>query len=428
MLDIRLIRDETAVVEAGLARRGGADYGIGAILALDGERRAILKSNEELLRQRNEMSKQIGALKKSGQDTTLQQAEVRRMGDEIKENEAKLGIIESDIRQKLLVIPNIPHVKTPEGRSEEDNPEIRRWGSMPEFPFTPKSHVELGESLNILDFPRAAKLSGARFALYRGMGARLERALINFMLDLHTGEHGYSEILPPFMVTGETMTGTGQLPKFVDDLFKLEGRDLWLIPTAEVPVTNIYAGEILENESLPVKMVAYTPCFRSEAGSYGKDTTGLIRQHQFNKVELVKIVRPEESDDELEKLTANAEEVLKRLNLPYRVVALCSGDLGFASARTYDIEVWIPSQGKYREISSCSTFTDFQARRMNLKFRRDKKEKAEFCHTLNGSGLAVGRTVVAIMENYQRADGSIEIPPALRPYMGGLDSITASRP
>jgi seryl-tRNA synthetase len=422
MLDIRLIRETPDAVKAVLSRRGGADYGIDSVISLDAGRRDIQRVNEDLLRQRNEMSKTIGELKKAGQDTQTLQAQMRSAGDVIKANETKLGELENDLRQRLLLMPNLPHPATPDGKSEADNVEIRGWGAIPAIP-SPKSHVELGEELGILDFKRAAKLSGARFALYRGAGALLERALINFMLDLHTRERGYTEVLPPFMVTSETMTGTGQLPKFAADLFKLEGADLWLIPTAEVPLTNIHAGEILENENLPVKTVAHTPCFRSEAGSYGKDTTGLIRQHQFNKVELVKLVRPEDSEAELESLTADAEEVLKRLGLAYRVLALCAADLGFSSARTYDLEAWIPSQNKYREISSCSMFTDFQARRMNLRFRRDKKAKPEFVHTINGSGLAVGRTVVAILENYQNPDGSVTIPSALRPYMGGLETI-----
>jgi seryl-tRNA synthetase len=422
MLDIRLIRETPDAVKASLSRRSGADYGIDAVISLDAERRDIQRRNEDLLRQRNEMSKKIGELKKAGQDTEALQAQMRSAGDVIKTSETKLGELENDLRQRLLVTPNLPHPATPDGKSENDNVEIRRCGVMPAIP-SPKSHVELGEELGILDFKRAAKLSGARFALYRGAGALLERSLISFMLDLHTRERGYTEVLPPFMVTSEAMTGTGQLPKFAADLFKLEGTDLWLIPTAEVPVTNIHAGEILENENLPLKTVAHTPCFRSEAGSYGKDTIGLIRQHQFNKVELVKVVRPENSDAELESLTADAEEVLKRLGLAYRVVSLCAADIGFSSARTYDLEVWIPSQNKYREISSCSTFTDFQARRMNLRFRRDRKTKPEFVHTINGSGLAVGRTVVAILENFQNPDGSVTIPPPLRPYMGGLETI-----
>ncbi|MBI5816051.1 MAG: serine--tRNA ligase [Nitrospinae bacterium] len=423
MLDIKLVRENAAQVIKQLGRRGGEDFGLEAVISQDAQRRGMTTASEELLKTRNEMSRKIGEMKKTGGDTEALQAQVREMGDSIKGYEEKLREIEDKIRFSLLCVPNIPNDATPDGKSEADNVEIRRWGTPSELGFAPKSHVELGESLGVLDFPRAAKLSGARFSLYRGAGARLERALINFMLDLHINERGYTEILPPYMVTSETMTGTGQLPKFSQELFKLEGRDLWLIPTAEVPVTNMYAGEILDGEQLPIKMAAHTPCFRSEAGSYGKDTTGLIRQHQFNKVELVKIVKPEDSEAELESLTADAEEILKRLNLPYRVIALCAGDLGFSSARTYDLEVWIPSQGRYREISSCSNFTDYQARRMNLKFKRDKKAKAEFAHTLNGSGLAVGRTVVAIMENCQQADGSITIPEALRPYMGGMERI-----
>jgi seryl-tRNA synthetase len=422
MLDIRLIRETPDAVKALLSRRGGADYGIDSVISLDAERRDVQRGAEELLRQRNEMSKKIGELKKAGQETETLQAQMRSAGDVIKANETKLGELENELRQKLLVLPNLPHPATPDGKSEADNVEIRSWGATPAIP-SPKSHVEIGEELGILDFKRAAKLSGARFALYRGAGALMERALISFMLDLHTRERGYTEVLPPFMVTSETMTGTGQLPKFAADLFKIEGTDLWLIPTAEAPLTNIHAGEILENENLPLKTVAHTPCFRSEAGSYGKDTTGLIRQHQFNKVELVKLVRPEDSQTELESLTADAEEVLKRLGLAYRVMELCAADLGFSSARTYDLEAWIPSQNKYREISSCSMFADFQARRMNLRFRRDKKAKPEFVHTINGSGLAVGRTVVAILENYQNPDGSVTIPSALRPYMGGLETI-----
>ena len=331
--------------------------------------------------------------------------------------------MERDIRSRLLCIPNLPDESVPDGSDESANVQIRIWGAPRSFSFTPKSHVELGEKLGILDFGRAVKLAGARFALYLGAGATMERGLVNFMVDTHTGKHGYTEVAPPYMVRSCVMTGTGQLPKFADDLFKIENSDHWLIPTAEAPVTNIHSGEILDEESLPASYVAYTPCFRAEAGSYGRDTVGLIRQHQFNKVELVKLVKPENSQEQLAKLTGHAERILQLLNIPYRVVILCGGDLGFSSAKTYDIEAWIPSQNRYREISSCSWFTDYQARRMNLRFRRGKKSKPEFVHTLNGSGLAVGRTVVAIMENYQNADGSIEVPPALRPYMGGLDVI-----
>jgi len=323
----------------------------------------------------------------------------------------------------MLSIPNIQHETVVVGRTDEDNPVIRSWGEKPAFCFEPKHHFEIGESLNILDFMSGAKITGARFTLYRGAGASLERALINFMLDLHIGSHGYTEVLTPFMVNKESMIGTGQLPKFADDLFKIEGTDYYLIPTAEVPVTNIYRDEILEERNLPISHVAYSPCFRSEAGSYGKDTRGLIRQHQFNKVEMVKFTLPESSYDELEKLTDNAEEVLRRLGIHYRVVALCTGELGFSSAKTYDVEAWLPGQSAYREISSCSNFEDFQARRALIRFRREKTGKVEFVHTLNGSGLAVGRTVVAILENYQQMDGSVVIPEALRPYLGGLDRI-----
>lgn len=424
MLDIRLIREDPERIERRLARRGGA-FGIGALVEMDGKRRTLARRVEALNRTRNEASKKIGLLKKAGGDTANPQAEVKRVGEELKELEGALKGAEEELSTLLLNIPNVPLDSVPEGADESANAEMRSWGVRPEFPFEPKSHAELGEALGILDFQRAAKLSGARFALYRGAGAQLERALINFMLDFHTRERGYTEILPPFMVNTRTMTGTGQLPKFADDLFRIEGADYWLIPTAEVPLTNIYSGEILDGDGLPVRMTAWTPCFRSEAGSYGKDTTGLIRQHQFNKVELVKIVKPEESEAELEGLTADAEEILRRLGLPHRVVALCAGDLGFSAAKTYDIEVWVPSQGRYREISSCSTFTDFQARRMNMRFRRAPGGKPEFPHTLNGSGLAVGRTVVAILENFQKEDGSVEVPGALRPYMGGLEFLRA---
>lgn len=425
MLDIRLIREDPETVKRKLARRGGGAFGIGALVEMDGKRRALAREVEELNRTRNETSKKIGQLKKAGEDTAKMQAEVKKIGEELKEREGRLKGVEEELSTLLLNVPNIPLDSVPEGADESANVEIRSWGERPEFTFEPKPHSELGEALGILDFQRAAKLSGARFALYHDGGALLERALINFMLDFHTRERGYTEILPPFMVNTKTMTGTGQLPKFADDLFKIEGADYWLIPTAEAPLTNIYADEILSGDGLPMKMTAWTPCFRSEAGSYGKDTTGLIRQHQFNKVELVKITPPEESEAELESLTADAEEILRRLGLPYRVVTLCAGDLGFSAAKTYDIEVWVPSQGRYREISSCSTFTDFQARRMNMRFRRARGSRPEFPHTLNGSGLAVGRTLVAILENFQKEDGSVEIPGALRPYMGGLELLRA---
>ncbi|VAX18623.1 Seryl-tRNA synthetase [hydrothermal vent metagenome] len=423
MLDIKQIRENPELIEAGLLKRGKVDYGIGKLIALDKERRDLLQMADDLKKLRNDASREIGARKKAGENTDEAQAKVKETGEKIKSHDDRIKEIDDEVRQILLNIPNIPDGSVPEGADENANVEIRKFGEIPEFDFVPKAHHELGEALGILDFKRAAKLSGARFVLYKGAGALLERALINFMLDMHINEHGYTEVAPPYMVSAETMTGTGQLPKFADDLFKIEGRDLWLIPTAETPVTNIYAGEILSGADLPLKMVAYTPCFRSEAGSYGRDTTGLIRQHQFNKVELVKITKPEDSANELEKLTTNAEEVLKRLGLPYRVITLCSGDIGFSAAKTYDIEVWVPSQKTYREISSCSTFVDYQSRRMGMRFRREAKGKPEFPHTINGSGLAVGRTVVAILENMQEADGSVRIPSALSPYMGGLKKI-----
>jgi seryl-tRNA synthetase len=333
---------------------------------------------------------------------------------------------DDDLAAILMTLPNVPHESVTCGKGSEDNPVIRVWGEKPQFTFTPRPHWEIGESLNILDFARGAKITGARFTLYRGLGARLERALINFMLDLHTGSHGYTEVLTPFMVNRESMTGTGQLPKFEEDLFKIDKMDYFLIPTAEVPVTNIHRDEILSEKDLPIYYVAYSPCFRAEAGSYGKDTRGLIRQHQFNKVELVKFAKPESSYEELDKLTLNAEEVLKRLKIPYRTVSLCTADLGFSSAKTYDLEAWLPGQDVYREISSCSNFEEFQARRASIRFRREESGKVEFVHTLNGSGLAVGRTLVAILENYQQADGSVVIPEALRTYMGGVDRIPAA--
>jgi seryl-tRNA synthetase len=345
------------------------------------------------------------------------------VSDRIKDMDESLKIIEEDLHDIIMVVPNVPHESVTYGTSSQDNPVIRVWGEKPQFDFTPKPHWEIGEDLNILDFARGAKITGARFTLYRGLGAMLERAIINLMLDLHTSEHGYTEVLTPFMVNSQSMTGTGQLPKFAEDLFKIENFDYYLIPTAEVPVTNIHRDEILNERDLPVYYVAYSPCFRSEAGSYGKDTRGLIRQHQFNKVELVKFTQPETSYDELEKLTLNAEEILKRLDIHFRTVSLCTGDLGFSSAKTYDIEVWLPGQDTYREISSCSNFGDFQARRASIRFRRDVSGRVEFVHTLNGSGLAVGRTVVAVLENYQQADGSVIIPDALRPYVKGIDRI-----
>ncbi len=427
MLDLRFVRENAEAVKAGLSRRG-MSLDLTEFLALDAKRRVVQQEIETLRRKRNEVSEEIGRLKKSGQPAEDKVAEMRAVGDTITALENSIREAEESQRNILLTIPNLPHASVPDGKDENDNVEIRRWspqgGEPPKFSFEPKPHWDLAEYLDIIDFDRAAKITGARFALYKGMGARLERALISFMLDLHTTEHGYLEVLPPFMVNKASMTATGQLPKFEEELFKVENGTYFLIPTAEVPVTNIHRDEILAEESLPVLYTAYTPCFRREAGSYGKDTRGLIRQHQFNKVELVKFSKPEDSYDELEKLTANAEEVLKRLGLPYRVIALCTGDMGFSSAKTYDIEVWLPAQNKYREISSCSNFEDFQARRGNIRYKAKGGKKTELVHTLNGSGLAVGRTVVAILENYQQSDGTVIIPEALRPYMGGADRIT----
>lgn len=421
MLDVKYLRENLDEAQRQLANRGEA-ADLSAFTDLDRRRRELLGEAESLKAEKNRVSALIGQTR----DKSQVQGEIARMKEvsaRIKALDEELKAVDEELRGLLLVIPNLPHPQCPVGASEEENREVRRWGEVPSFDFEARAHWDLGEQLGILDFERAAKLSGARFALYRGAGARLERALINFMLDLHTGEHKYIEILPPFMVNRESMTGTGQLPKFEDDLFHTEGVDLFLIPTAEVPVTNMHRGEILAGAELPLCYTAYTPCFRKEAGSHGRDTRGLIRQHQFNKVELVKFVRPEDSDAELEKLLANAEEVLRRLQLPYRVVDLCTGDIGFSAARTFDIEVWLPAQETYREISSCSTFTDFQARRAGIRFRREEGARPEFVHTLNGSGLAVGRTLVAILENYQQADGSVRIPEALQPYMGGMKQI-----
>jgi len=401
----------------------GYDMELQPILALDQQRREAIQEVESLKHERKVVSDQIAQMKKKGEDASKIISRMRQVSQRIKELDGKLGEVEDELHSSLLLIPNVPHESVPVGKDENDNPVVKRWGEIGQFSFTPKHHWELGESLGILDFERAAKITGARFTLYWGLGARLERALINFMLDLHTTKHGYLEVLPPFMVNSSAMTGTGQLPKFKEDLFKLEDWDYYLVPTAEVPVTNIFMNEILEEEDLPLCYTAYTPCFRSEAGSYGKDTRGLIRQHQFNKVELVKFTTPERSYDELESLLLDAEEVLQKLELPYRVVTLCTGDLGFSAAKTYDIEVWIPGQQAFREISSCSNFGDFQARRANIRYRLKGKKKIAYLYTLNGSGLAVGRTLVAIIENWQQEDGSVVIPPALRDYMGGVDII-----
>jgi len=424
MLELKFVRSNLGDIKEMMKTRG-YDLDISRFETLDRERRGKLSVLEGLRHQRNRVNEDIAAMKKRGEDAANIIAEMKEVSSEIKEKEKELPGILEELNDLLMVIPNIPDESVPVGKDENDNPVIRTWGEIRESDFAPLPHWEIGEGLGILDFECAAKLAGSRFALYRGAGAKLERALISFMLDIHTKEHGYTEILPPFMVNAASMVGTGQLPKFKEDLFKVEGWDLYLIPTAEVPVTNIHRDEIVAEEDLPIYYVAYTPCFRSEAGSYGKDTRGLIRQHQFNKVEMVKFVRPEESYDELEKLTRNAEEILRRLELPYRVVSLCTGDLGFSAAKTYDLEVWLPGQDLYREISSCSNFTDFQARRAGIRFKRGGGKGTELVHTLNGSGLAVGRTLVAILENYLQEDGSVAIPEALKPYMGGMEYISA---
>ena len=431
MLDLKYVRDHSDAVRAALGRRG-IDLDLSTFLAQDEKRRRAQQEVEELRSKRNAVSEEIGKLKKTGQQAEDKVAEMRSVGDAITRLEMVMRDAEEAQREFLLTIPNIPHTSVPEGKDETANVEVKRWApdgtEPPTLTFDPKPHWDLAEYLDIIDFDRAAKITGARFALYKGLGARLERALINFMLDLHTARHGYTEVLPPFMVNRASMTATGQLPKFEEELFRVENGTYFLIPTAEVPVTNIHRDEILPDEALPLKYTAYTPCFRREAGSYGKDTRGLIRQHQFNKVELVKFSRPTESYAELELLLADAEEVLQILGLPYRVMTLCSGDMGFAAAKTYDIEVWLPGQARYREISSCSNFEDFQARRGNIRFRPKGGKKTELVHTLNGSGLAVGRTVVAILENHQQPDGSVVIPEALSPYMGGAKRITPGTP
>ena len=421
MLDMKYIRENLDETEQRLRTRGGESY-LDGFRELDDERRKLLYENETLKAERNTVSDEIGRTKDKSQvqDKILQ---MRAVSQKIKEQDDELKLLEEKLLSFLLTIPNVPHVTTPVGKSENDNVLVRSWGNPQELPFKAKPHWDLGEELGILDFERGAKITGARFTLYRGAGARLERALINLMLDLHTDQHGYQEVLTPFMVNRDSMQGTGHLPKFEDDLFKLVDPDFFLIPTAVVPVTNIHRGEILKKCDLPISYCAFTPCFRREAGSYGKDTRGLLRQHQFNKVELVKFVHPSQSDAEMEILTGHAEKVLQLLELPYRVMALCSGDIGFSSAKTYDLEVWLPGQSCYREISSCSNFGDFQGRRASIRFREDEKAKPEFVHTLNGSGLAVGRTLVAVLENYQQEDGSVRVPPVLQPYMGGLERI-----
>jgi seryl-tRNA synthetase len=425
MLDPAYVRDHIEEVRAGLRSRGlDADKSLEEIATFETARRRLIPELEGLKRQQNTSGDEIARAKRMGQDTAHIQEANKHRAAQIKQLSVQLDSIEYQRRQALLNLPNLPHASVPHGKSAADNQEVRRHGEPRAFEFEPKAHWDIGPELGILDFERAARMSGARFSVLTGAGARLARALINFMLDLHTREHGYTEVEPPFMVNAASLTGTGNLPKFEADLFKIAGEwDLYLVPTAEVPLTNMHRSEILDGRELPIRYTAYTPCFRSEAGSYGQDVRGLIRQHQFDKVELVKLTTPEQSYDELESLTASAEEVLKRLGLPYRTMALCTGDLGFAAAKTYDIEVWLPSQKAYREISSCSNTEAFQARRAEIKYRAAGTGRAEFVHTLNGSGLAVGRTLIAILENYQQADGSVTIPDVLKPYMGGLEAI-----
>ena len=428
MLDPAYVRDHSEEVRAGLSHRGlDPETVLGPFAELDARRKKLIPDVEGLKREQNASGEEVARAKREGRDASSVFAANKARGQRIKELETELEEVERQRTDLLMTVPNLPHATVPVGRSAADNLEVRRHGTPRTFDFEPKPHWEIGTALGILDFERATRMSGSRFAALLGAGAKLERALINFMLDLHTREHGYTEVVPPFLVNAEALRGTGNLPKFEQDLFKIAGDwDLYLIPTAEVPLTNLHRTEILDGRELPIRYTAYTPCFRSEAGSYGADVRGLIRQHQFDKVELVKFTTPEQSFDELESLTANAEEVLKRLELPYRTVVLCTGDMGFASAKTYDIEVWLPSQKAYREISSCSNTMAFQARRANIKFRPHGTGKVEYVHTLNGSGLAVGRTAIAIVENYQQQDGSVTIPAALRPFMGGMETIGGS--
>lgn len=414
---MKFVRENPELVMDAMRKRN-ANVNLDEFLELEKKRRELTLQVEALKSQRNAASQEIGKMKKAGENADAQMAEVRALGDKIAEDDKELKDIEARLKEILMTIPNMPAADTPVGSSDADNPVVRTWREPAKFAFEPQAHWDIGEKLNILDVERAGKVSGARFTFYRGLGSRLERSVTNFFLDIHTGENGYTEFFPPFIVNKDSMQGTGQLPKFAEDMFKLEGLDYYLIPTAEVPITNLHRDEILSGDDLPLYYTAYSACFRAEAGSAGRDTRGLIRQHQFNKVELVKFTKPEDSWDELEKLTANAEKVLQLLELPYRVMRLCTGDIGFSSAATYDLEVWLPAANCYREISSCSNFLDFQARRANIRFRRDTKSKPEFVHTLNGSGVAVGRTVAAILENYQQADGSVIVPKVLRPYMG----------
>ncbi|WP_053368643.1 serine--tRNA ligase [Bacillus sp. FJAT-27245] len=423
MLDIKVLRADFEGVKERLQHRGEDLTDLGKFESLDRKRRDLIVEAEQLKGKRNEVSQQVAALKREKKDADKLIAEMREVGDRIKELDDELRGVEEELDLLLLSIPNLPHESVPVGETEDENVEIRKWGEVHDFGFEPKPHWDIADNLKILDFERATKVTGSRFVFYKGLGARLERALMNFMLDLHVDEHGYKEVLPPYLVNRTSMTGTGQLPKFEEDAFLIESEDYFLIPTAEVPVTNLHRDEIMNGDQLPIRYAAYSACFRSEAGSAGRDTRGLIRQHQFNKVELVKFVKPEDSYDELEKLTADAEKVLQLLGLPYRVLSMCTGDLGFTAAKKYDIEVWIPSYNTYREISSCSNFEAFQARRANIRFRREPGAKPEHVHTLNGSGLAIGRTVAAILENYQQEDGTVTIPEALRPYMGGRTEI-----
>ncbi len=415
MLDVKFIRQNAELVKTSLRNRG-ASISLDSLMEKDNDRRALIQKAEELKATRNQFSMKIAKAKGQGGDLEQEKAEMRRISDEIKTLDSQIRDVETAMESLAMEIPNIPHESVPVGSDSNDNQVVRTWGERPQYDFTPKDHWDVGENLGVLDFKRAAKITGARFTVSWGLGSRLERALINFMLDVHTGEHGCTEVWTPFMTNRDSMTATGQLPKFEEELFRTD--DYFLVPTAEVPVTNLYRDETLAEEDLPIKLVAYTPCFRREAGSYGKDTRGLIRQHQFNKVELVRFAHPDRSFTDLEELTADAEDILKKLGLHYRVVVLCTGDLGFSSAKTYDLEVWMPAQGVYREISSCSNFVDFQSRRGQIRYKAKQGKKTELCHTLNGSGLAVGRTVAAILENYQQADGTVKVPEALKPYMG----------
>jgi seryl-tRNA synthetase len=426
MLEAKYIREHFNEVKERLALRG-QPVNLDKFLSVDEERRKAIQEWERLRASQKKVSDEVSQKKRKGEDAADLIAEMKKVSQELKGLDGVVEGKEKTLQEILLFIPNLPHSSVPKGTEASENVEVRRWGEIPKFDFQPKAHWDIGEDLGVLDFKTGAKIAGARFTLYLDLGAKLERALINFMLDLHTKEHGYREVLPPFMVNRTTMTGTGQLPKFEEELFKIDGLDYFLIPTAEVPVTNIHQDEVLEEEVLPLYYTAYTPCFRREAGSYGKDTRGLIRQHQFNKVELVKFAKPEQSYEELEKLVTNAEEVLKRLKLPYRVVNLCTGDLGFSASKTYDLEVWLPGQNTFKEISSCSNFEDFQARRAKIRYRISGKSKTEYVHTLNGSGLAIGRTLVAILENYQQANGNVVIPEILRPYMDGVERIEKKR-